>query len=123
MAIIISIILAIVFALVMIVLSVRANTRFRKEQKLPMQWMISRSQPLSSTVIRSAPRVIALGFVPFLGITVPSLFAIGATTLTPRPGQEGMLLPRSEEHTSELQSLMRISYAVFCLKKKTTYTP
>src|SRR3546814_3328408 len=29
---------------------------------------------------------------------------------------------RSEEHTSELQSLMRISYAVFCLKKKKTYT-
>src|SRR3546814_4282760 len=28
---------------------------------------------------------------------------------------------RSEEHTSELQSLMRISYAVFCLKKKTYY--
>src|SRR3546814_8610382 len=28
---------------------------------------------------------------------------------------------RSEEHTSELQSLMRISYAVFCLKKKTTH--
>src|SRR3546814_4747827 len=27
-------------------------------------------------------------------------------------------IPRSEEHTSELQSLMRISYAVFCLKKK-----
>src|SRR3546814_2613226 len=30
---------------------------------------------------------------------------------------------RSEEHTSELQSLMRISYAVFCLKKKTTNPP
>src|SRR3546814_3365088 len=29
---------------------------------------------------------------------------------------------RSEEHTSELQSLMRISYAVFCLKKKTNQT-
>src|SRR3546814_7196730 len=29
-----------------------------------------------------------------------------------------ILFPRSEEHTSELQSLMRISYAVFCLKKK-----
>src|SRR3546814_8991927 len=29
---------------------------------------------------------------------------------------------RSEEHTSELQSLMRISYAVFCLKKKKYYT-
>src|SRR3546814_9516636 len=31
-------------------------------------------------------------------------------------------LARSEEHTSELQSLMRISYAVFCLKKKKTTT-
>src|SRR3546814_1310300 len=30
---------------------------------------------------------------------------------------------RSEEHTSELQSLMRISYAVFCLKKKQKHTP
>src|SRR3546814_16080621 len=30
----------------------------------------------------------------------------------------GGAAPRSEEHTSELQSLMRISYAVFCLKKK-----
>src|SRR3546814_7790389 len=30
---------------------------------------------------------------------------------------------RSEEHTSELQSLMRISYAVFCLKKQTTIHP
>src|SRR3546814_5106167 len=36
------------------------------------------------------------------------------------PWREGAILPaaRSEEHTSELQSLMRISYAVFCLKKK-----
>src|SRR3546814_5939039 len=32
------------------------------------------------------------------------------------------LFERSEEHTSELQSLMRISYAVFCLKKKKTNT-
>src|SRR3546814_7294767 len=31
----------------------------------------------------------------------------------------GLRVARSEEHTSELQSLMRISYAVFCLKKKT----
>src|SRR3546814_5259925 len=36
------------------------------------------------------------------------------------PGARGdMPMSRSEEHTSELQSLMRISYAVFCLKKKT----
>src|SRR3546814_2775265 len=32
------------------------------------------------------------------------------------------LLPRSEEHTSELQSLMRISYAVFCLHKNNIHT-
>src|SRR3546814_7237254 len=32
--------------------------------------------------------------------------------------RQGELLGRSEEHTSELQSLMRISYAVFCVKKK-----
>src|SRR3546814_3880697 len=37
-----------------------------------------------------------------------------------QPGQSRVAAPdvRSEEHTSELQSLMRISYAVFCLKKK-----
>src|SRR3546814_7085817 len=34
-------------------------------------------------------------------------------------GGGGVGVARSEEHTSELQSLMRISYAVFCLKKKT----
>src|SRR3546814_4009622 len=34
-------------------------------------------------------------------------------------GGLGLVSVRSEEHTSELQSLMRISYAVFCLKKKT----
>src|SRR3546814_1223940 len=36
-----------------------------------------------------------------------------------RPRTTGTARRRSEEHTSELQSLMRISYAVFCLKKKT----
>src|SRR3546814_3152710 len=37
-----------------------------------------------------------------------------------RPDGRGLAHARSEEHTSELQSLMRISYAVFCLKKKIT---
>src|SRR3546814_4515400 len=40
------------------------------------------------------------------------------TILVNNAGMEG----RSEEHTSELQSLMRISYAVFCLKKKRQHT-
>src|SRR3546814_8751063 len=34
------------------------------------------------------------------------------------PARQDRAVDRSEEHTSELQSLMRISYAVFCLKKK-----
>src|SRR3546814_1795341 len=38
-------------------------------------------------------------------------------------GQTEVPALRSEEHTSELQSLMRISYAVFCLKKKKTNHP
>src|SRR3546814_3324764 len=44
----------------------------------------------------------------------------GADVAAPR-GSEGnviVVFSRSEEHTSDLQSLMRISYAVFCLKKK-----
>src|SRR3546814_8496924 len=39
-----------------------------------------------------------------------------------RPVTDDKGAPRSEEHTSELQSLMRISYAVFCLKKKNRRT-
>src|SRR3546814_8252167 len=39
-----------------------------------------------------------------------------------KAGAGGALAGRSEKHTSELQSLMRISYAVFCLKKKNKHT-
>src|SRR3546814_2123948 len=50
---------------------------------------------------------------------------VGVDLINPEPlpsNLEDNYLPvhRSEEHTSELQSLMRISYAVFCLKKKNT---
>src|SRR3546814_8893794 len=47
-----------------------------------------------------------------------------AGSIPTQPGSEqqtALLRRRSEEHTSELQSLMRTSYAVFCLKKKNTY--
>src|SRR3546814_9495902 len=43
---------------------------------------------------------------------------IPKTVYVPTEADETELYERSEEHTSELQSLMRISYAVFCLKKK-----
>src|SRR3546814_8227726 len=46
---------------------------------------------------------------------VPVICQASAPDLHPEEGISGT---RSEEHTSELQSLMRISYAVFCLKKK-----
>src|SRR3546814_2871759 len=44
-----------------------------------------------------------------------------ASIWTARPSSCPIWSWRSEEHTSELQSLMRISYAVFCLKKKKTH--
>src|SRR3546814_1236708 len=46
-----------------------------------------------------------------------------AERLAQLPGHEARAASRSEEHTSELQSLMRISYAVFCLKQKKHKTP
>src|SRR3546814_8218309 len=63
----------------------------------------------------------------------PATARMEAAVLGPAAAVAGVELPhlllrvegiavRSEEHTSELQSLMRISYAVFCLKKKTTHT-
>src|SRR3546814_8089717 len=63
---------------------------------------------------RRAPRPVLRRAVPSRavsrdrGAAAGQLSAVGA-----------MSAARSEEHTSELQSLMRISYAVFCLKKKT----
>src|SRR3546814_6301439 len=52
-------------------------------------------------------------------LTAPSL-QILAEGVGGAGGNNGSDGARSEEHTSELQSLMRISYAVFCLKKKIT---
>src|SRR3546814_1554327 len=45
-----------------------------------------------------------------------------SASLAARASSFALAAARSEEHTSELQSLMRISYAVFCLKKKKTKT-
>src|SRR3546814_10421351 len=57
-----------------------------------------------------------IGILPLLGMTVAAIVAVASLA----PLWKRNL--RSEEHTSELQSLMRISYAVFCLKKKKNYT-
>src|SRR3546814_10243041 len=69
-----------------------------------------------------------LGLV-YKPVEAVTLYAVYGNSKTPSqssvngacslPNGDGL---RSEEHTSELQSLMRISYAVFCLKKKTRST-
>src|SRR3546814_3115139 len=63
--------------------------------------------------------------------TITGLLAVLESMVPPAPNSAITALPstptfqpsvaRSEEHTSELQSLMRISYAVFCFKKKKKY--
>src|SRR3546814_4869442 len=58
--------------------------------------------------------------------TVPAewhqLLAPGESRLEENLAAQAVQTPRSEEHTSELQSLMRIPYAVFCLKKTKQHT-
>src|SRR3546814_2459889 len=51
-------------------------------------------------------------------VFVPKIIVVFASLLLLLPFMLAQISTRSEEHTSELQSLMRISYAVFCLKKK-----
>src|SRR3546814_5657600 len=87
------------------------TTLFRSPQRRAADWA---TPPASHRGGPQAPRQ---------GVRRPTcLLAAGqgaAHSPRPRPGSCGN---RSEEHTSELQSLMRISYAVFCLKKKKIVT-
>src|SRR3546814_4193457 len=75
--------------------------------------------------VQSAPgRPMLTHLPPFTGSMSWSLYRLLVQIgcgLNEQPSAEWMVSApsRSEEHTSELQSLMRISYAVFCLKKKT----
>src|SRR3546814_6267775 len=80
-----------------------------------------KERELARRVLRRGDRVIELGS----GMGVVSLIMarlIGAEAVMTFEANPGIVeltrANRSEEHTSELQSLMRISYAVFCLKKK-----
>src|SRR3546814_1819606 len=87
-----------------------------------------RSLLLSCTVaVGGLTSLYTAGLLPLTALTLSLVgfcthpTAVCAAILT-SPGPGGDILrgvpKRSEEHTSELQSLMRISYAVFCLKKK-----
>src|SRR3546814_9780594 len=76
------------------------------EQLSGTAFTVSRAESRRSWLYRIRPAALQKAFEPF----------DGAGDWTSHYGNG----PRSEEHTSELQSLMRISYAVFCLKKKNT---
>src|SRR3546814_3877834 len=73
--------------------------------------------PLVAYAIFGTSRTLAVG-----PVAVVSLMTASAAGAVATQGTALYLEARSEEHTSELQSLMRISYAVFCLKKKNINT-
>src|SRR3546814_3740835 len=77
---------------------------------------------LGAALVLPAPLALAVFAMLGLGMALPFLavaFVPAVQRRLPKPGAwMDTLRKRSEEHTSELQSLMRISYAVFCLKKK-----
>src|SRR3546814_7476292 len=79
--------------------------------------------------IVTAPAALALALAGCAGSDRPQLPPATFVAQQQVPGEQYIIGPldklnifvRSEEHTSELQSLMRISYAVFCSNKKTTH--
>src|SRR3546814_9919488 len=80
-----------------------------------------RNQP--SLLLLVVPVLPATGRPIWAARPVPVLTAVCNRSVMPAATQGATSTRlRSEEHTSELQSLMRISYAVFCLKKKKTNT-
>src|SRR3546814_2333345 len=69
---------------------------------------------LEATPVAALCAALAFAEVPHPG-ALPATYCLHQVWI---PTQATRAAHRSEEHTSELQSLMRISYAVFCLKKK-----
>ncbi len=77
----------IVFSFVIIGVAIWANAHFVAEERLPMQWW------LNGEVTWSAPRPIALAFIPVISIASLLGFALLLSYSRPRPGQEGMVVP------------------------------
>src|SRR3546814_4001534 len=94
--------------------------RRARPQREPKEIGVTRQDVLHATreeVAIAVEEEIGLGPTPVehdRGPVLPQREAVGEVDAVDR----GIGIERSEEHTSELQSLMRISYAVFCLKKK-----
>src|SRR3546814_1399539 len=82
-----------------------------------------RTDPLRSRPVRRADESVARAFVRLVVQPLRAAGRVSRRHHEPAAAHrdiDRLLVDRSEEHTSELQSLMRISYAVFCLKKKKT---
>src|SRR3546814_9733741 len=85
------------------------------EFPLPLAGLLA---PFASLALRSLG-VASRAFLGLAKLPAALLVRFGLAGRQPIDGRRRGI-DRSEEHTSELQSLMRISYAVFCLKKKKT---
>src|SRR3546814_7987707 len=88
---------------------------FSEDEVLDFERRIEQRLDLADSVFSVEPK--------FDGLAISlryedGVFVQGATRGGGETGEDVTANLRSEEHTSELQSLMRISYAVFCLKKK-----
>src|SRR3546814_3990945 len=92
-----------------------------------MRWRLGNvAPPRNKRVVESLPvflslkgrPVILLGEGAAAAAKARLLDRAGAWIIRDEMADAAIAIVRSEEHTSELQSLMRISYAVFCLKKK-----
>src|SRR3546814_8227724 len=88
------------------------TTLFRSPQQLQVQRATTAGSAEKIHASRAQTIAVAIAATPSLRPVSPSPSVVVADRDT----------GRSEEHTSELQSLMRISYAVFCLKKKKNHT-
>src|SRR3546814_4494207 len=86
--------------------------KVRRTSKAPRSWVEEVMMSMGQSSLCNVSRVFSVSTLPVFSVELGSIIN---TWHSPSSA-------RSEEHTSELQSLMRISYAVFCLKKKTIET-
>src|SRR3546814_9747214 len=85
------------------------RSEVRGDEVIPMLNAMSQGNEGSMCTVHADSSATVFNKLALYAMQSPERLPIEATSM----------LARSEEHTSELQSLMRISYAVFCLKKKT----